>query len=256
MRLNLSVATLAGALLFSLAAVMTAQQTQVSTVLVSLQNGLGGETIPFAQAHVRVYPPPERAPASTGDLGTFSFGARPGKYDLFVGADGFKTIVKRIEVQNVPAMVINLSLWIESCPPGPCFVIYPYNPEMVLSVSPDEYDRPLRMKVADLKSLKHQIVFVGKPDTQSQESYSGVSVTDLLGLREFTGEYVFVSGDDGYIAFPRAKLATGLNGSRIVVADTLDGGSLSNRLRAFLIENGQVTQSVSGIIRIRLLTPR
>lgn len=255
-KFNLVAVTLAGALLFLLAAVMAAQQTQVSTVVVSLQDAFGGESIPFAQAHVRVYPPPERAPAATGDAGTFSFGAKPGKYDLFVGATGFKTIAKRIEVQNAPAMALNLSLWIESCPPGPCFVIEAYNPEMVLSVSPDEDDRPLTLRVADLKSLKHQVIVVNNPDTQLQESYSGVSVADLLGLSELTGEYVFVSGDDGYVAFPRAKLATGLNGSKIVVADGLDGRSFSNRLRAFLIENGQVTQSVRGIIRIRLLSPR
>ena len=256
MRLNLSAATLAGALLFPLVAVVAAQHTQVSTVVVSLQDAFGGETIPFAQAHVRVYPPPEREPAATGDAGTFSFGAKPGRYDLFVGATGFKTIAKRIEVQNVPAMVINLSLWVESCPPGPCFVIEEYSPEKVLSVSPDEYDRPLGLKVADLNFFKHQIVVINNPETKSQESYSSVSVADLLGLSELTGEYVFVSGDDGYIAFPRAKLTTGLNGSRIVIADGMDGRSFTNRLRTFLIENGQITQSVRGIIRIRVLSPR
>ena len=47
MRFNLSVATLAGALLFSLAAVMTAQQTQVSTVVVGVRD-VGGATIPMA----------------------------------------------------------------------------------------------------------------------------------------------------------------------------------------------------------------
>jgi hypothetical protein len=251
MRLNLSAAVLAGALSFPPAAFMAAQQAQVSTVVVSLQDTFGGgETIPFAQAHVRVYPPPERAPTATGDAGTFSFGARPGKYDLFVGANGFKTIAKRIEVQNVPAMVLNLSLWIESCPPGPCFVIEEHT-DKALSVSPDEDDRPLNLKVDDLKSLRHQTIVVYNPATQSQESYSGVSVADLLRLGELTGEYVFVSGDDGYIAFPRAKLATGLNGSRIVAADGMDGGSFRDRLRAFVIENGQVTQSVRGIIWIR-----
>jgi hypothetical protein len=136
-----------------------------------------------------------------------------------------------------------------------CFAVEEYS-EKVLSVSPDEDERPLTLKVADLKSFKHQVIVVNDPDTQSQQSYSGVSVADLLGLSELTGEYVFVSSDDGYIAFPRAKLAAGLNGSRIVIADELDGRSISNRLRAFLIENGQVAQSVRGVIRIRLLSPR
>ena len=142
MRLNLSATTLAGALLFPFAAFIAAQQTQVSTVVIRLQD-FGGATIPFALAHVRVYPPPEREPAATGEAGTFSFGAKPGKYDLFVGATAFETIAKRIEVQNAATTVLNLVLQVGGCPPGPCFTIEEYNPDKVLSVSPDEYDRPL-----------------------------------------------------------------------------------------------------------------
>jgi len=77
-------------------------------------------------------------------------------------------------------------------------VVEEYSAEKALSVSPDEDDRPLTLKVADLKSIRHQTIVVNNPDTQSHASYSGISVTDLLGLSELTGEYVFVSGDNGY----------------------------------------------------------
>ncbi len=250
------------ALLFLGTVDSVAQQTkELSTVVVNLQDP-GGNAI---SAYVRLFPTSVRTTEPTGGGGV-SFLAKPGKYDLFVETPGFREVATRIDVLASPRTVVRLTLQLGGCPPGPCSTIMPWEASTVLSVSDGE-SPTLTLRAADLKPLKRYGIAFDDPDKKTTEHYSGFSLADVLevlcGPRhclpsrgDAPQRYVVVTANGGFIVFPLANLIPPASEGKILIADALGGRTLPNNcLRAFLIANERVTESVLGIVGVRLVTP-
>jgi len=97
---------------------------------------------------------------------------------------------------------------------------------------------PLVLSVADLKKMPRKTLAVMNPRDKKKETYEGVLLEELLhkaGVPQ--GEqlrgpsmatYVLAEAEDGYrVVFSLAELDSGILESEVIVADTVDGASLS-----------------------------
>jgi DMSO/TMAO reductase YedYZ molybdopterin-dependent catalytic subunit len=97
---------------------------------------------------------------------------------------------------------------------------------------------PLVLSVADLKKMPRKTLAVMNPHDKKKETYEGVLLEELLhkaGVPQ--GEqlrgpsmatYVLAEAEDGYrVVFSLAELDSGILESEVIVADTVDGASLS-----------------------------
>ena len=103
---------------------------------------------------------------------------------------------------------------------------------------------PLVLTVADLKKMPRKTLSVLNPHDKKQESYEGVLLEELLrraGVAQ--GEnlrgpamatYVLAEANDGYhVIFSLAELDSGILDSEIIVADTMDGAPLPDKVGPF-----------------------
>ncbi len=261
-RLARLTATAVASILFPVAVALAAAQepTEPTTLVVTVHDP-SGAAIP--NARVWLYPRPDREPTATRD-GRLFFAAKPGDHDLFVEAPGFREVAKRIEVRADAPTAINLTLEIGGCTECVEVAALPPDSDVVLTVSDEADHRELTLRTADLKSLNHQSVAVDEPGAQTRESYSGFSLAGVIDKLCAAGNcdlrkprvYIVVTGYDGYLVLPLAGLGDAAR-AQIVVADAASGKALPHSgLRVFLIEEGHVTESVHGIIGIRLAAPQ
>ena len=135
----------------------------------------------------------------------------------------------------------------------------------VLSLLAAAHD-PLRLTAADLKALPHTSVTFHNAHTNTDETYSGVRLADLLAkmgaplgadLRgKALSDYVVASGADGY----KAVLALGevdpsFHPGEVVVADTMDGKPLDAHTGPFKLvvtEDRRPARSVRNLVALEL----
>ncbi len=100
---------------------------------------------------------------------------------------------------------------------------------------------PLSLTVADLKAMPRKTLTVVNPHDKKTEKYEGVAVEEILrtaGVPQ--GEalrgpamttYALAEAADGYrVVFSLAELDSGIVDSEVIVADTMDGAPLGDKL--------------------------
>jgi DMSO/TMAO reductase YedYZ molybdopterin-dependent catalytic subunit len=102
-------------------------------------------------------------------------------------------------------------------------------------------DKPLSLSLADLRDLPRQTLMVMNEHQKEEETYQGVPLGEILkragvpqgaALRgPALAMYVRAEGADGYAAvFALAELDSSVQDSGVLVADTLDGQPLPEKL--------------------------
>jgi DMSO/TMAO reductase YedYZ molybdopterin-dependent catalytic subunit len=100
---------------------------------------------------------------------------------------------------------------------------------------------PLTLSVADLKAMPRKTLTVVNPHDKKTEKYEGVALEEILrkagvpqgeALRgPAMATYVLAEAADGYrVLFSLAELDAGIADSEVIVADTMDGAPLADRL--------------------------
>lgn len=117
-----------------------------------------------------------------------------------------------------------------------------------------------------LKSLPHQTITVHNPHTNTDETYSGVQLIDLLTKvgaptgKDVHGkalsEYIIATGSDGYKAvIALAEAEPDFHPGQILVADTLDGKPIDAKtgpFRLIVSDDKRPARSVRNLIKIEL----
>lgn len=105
---------------------------------------------------------------------------------------------------------------------------------------------PLSLTADDLRKMPRKTLSVTNPHTQKKEVYEGVLVEELLkraGVSQ--GEqlrgralatYVVAEAEDGYrVIFSLGELDSGILDSEIMIADTMDGAPLGDKVGPFRV---------------------
>jgi DMSO/TMAO reductase YedYZ molybdopterin-dependent catalytic subunit len=103
---------------------------------------------------------------------------------------------------------------------------------------------PLTLTVADLKKMPRKTLTVVNPHDKKTEKYEGVALQEILhkagvpqgeALRgPAMATYVLAEAADGYrVVFSLAELDPGIIDSEVMVADTMDGAPLRDKLGPF-----------------------
>jgi DMSO/TMAO reductase YedYZ molybdopterin-dependent catalytic subunit len=103
---------------------------------------------------------------------------------------------------------------------------------------------PLTLTVADLKAMPRKTLTVLNPHEKKSEKYEGVALEEILrkagvpqgdALRGASmATYVLAEAADGYrVVFSLAELDSGIVDSEVIVADTMDGAPLGDKLGPF-----------------------
>jgi DMSO/TMAO reductase YedYZ molybdopterin-dependent catalytic subunit len=100
---------------------------------------------------------------------------------------------------------------------------------------------PLSLSIADLGGFPRKTLKVMNEHTGKEETYQGVPLAEILkraGVPEGSAlrgaalaTYVRAEGADGYsVVFSLAELDAGIQDSDVLVADTMDGGPIPDKL--------------------------
>jgi DMSO/TMAO reductase YedYZ molybdopterin-dependent catalytic subunit len=103
---------------------------------------------------------------------------------------------------------------------------------------------PRTLTVADLQAMPRKTLTVVNPHDKKTEKYEGVAVEEILrkagvpqgdALRgPAMATYVLAEAADGYrVVFSLAELDAGIADSEVIVADTMDGAPLDDKLGPF-----------------------
>lgn len=109
-----------------------------------------------------------------------------------------------------------------------------------ISVSGD-VQTPLSLSLADLSGFPRKTLKVMNEHSGKEETYQGVPLAEILkraGVPQGSAlrgaalaTYVRAEGEDGYsVIFSLAELDTGIQDSDVMVADTMDGGPIADKL--------------------------
>lgn len=103
---------------------------------------------------------------------------------------------------------------------------------------------PLTLTAADLKKMPRKTLTVTNPHSQKKETYEGVALEELLRKAgtpngeqmrgsAMTTYVVFEAADDYRVVFSLAELDSGILDSDVIVADTMDGAPLPEKVGPF-----------------------
>jgi DMSO/TMAO reductase YedYZ molybdopterin-dependent catalytic subunit len=103
---------------------------------------------------------------------------------------------------------------------------------------------PLTLTVAALQAMPRKTLTVVNPHDRKTEKYEGVALEEILrkagvpqgqALRgPAMATYVLAEAADGYrVVFSLAELDAGIADSEVIVADTMDGAALGDKLGPF-----------------------
>jgi hypothetical protein len=249
-------------------AVAAARPPQATPVLISVTEP-AGEGV--ANAHVRVVPAPDPAPArmDTDSKGHLSLSLKPGGYALFVNSAGFAGIATHIEVRaSGETQTIPVALQI--APSSPPVKVLPTSEKDDLLLTLYPFHDDVLIKPVDFKALPHSTLTIHNPHTNADETYSGVPLADLLAKygaplgKELRGValacYLVASGSDGYQAvFSLAELDPSFHPGEVLVADAMNGQPLDAKTGPFRMvasEDKRPARSVRNLVAIELKLAR
>jgi DMSO/TMAO reductase YedYZ molybdopterin-dependent catalytic subunit len=124
---------------------------------------------------------------------------------------------------------------------------------------------PLTLTVADLKTMPRKILTVVNSHEKKTEKYEGVALEEILrkagvpqgdALRgSAMATYVLAEAADGYrVVFSLAELDAGISDSEVIVADTMDGAPLGDRLGPFRLVAPHETRPARWVRMLKSLT--
>jgi DMSO/TMAO reductase YedYZ molybdopterin-dependent catalytic subunit len=116
----------------------------------------------------------------------------------------------------------------------------PQSADVALEIKGD-VDKPMSLSLADLRALPRQTITVMNEHEKRDETYEGVPLAEILkragvpqgaNLRgPALAIYVRAEGADGYsVVFALAELDSTIQDSGVIVADTLDGQPIPDKL--------------------------
>jgi hypothetical protein len=125
---------------------------------------------------------------------------------------------------------------------------------------------PIRLTLAELKSMTHVTVTVHNSHSNADETYSGVRLVDLLtkaggpsgnDLRgKALAQYIVASGSDGYqTVLAIGEIDPAFHPGEVMVADTMDGKALdshSGPLKLVVSEDKHPARSVRNLTEVEL----
>jgi len=127
---------------------------------------------------------------------------------------------------------------------------------------------PVNLTLTDLKAMPHVTVTVHNSHSNTDETYSGVRLADLLAkvgapsgknLRgKALAHYIVASGSDGYqTILSLGEVDSEFHPGEILVAETMDGKPLDARsgpLKLVVTEDKHPARSVRNLVQIELKT--
>jgi hypothetical protein len=248
------------AALFVLPALSAQQATTVPVAVTVVDES--GARIPHAQ--IRVVPTPDPAPKmETDDRGRLSLDLKPGGYGLFVQMLGFKKFATHVEVQTAKE-VQTILVVLQAGHIGGVEVTEASPDVLVLRVYP--YYDLVRLSMPDFKLLPHIKVSLHNSHTNSNETYSGVRLADLLSKMgaplgdELRGEalanYIVATGADGYqVVLALGEVDPAFHPGEVVVADAMNGKPLdahSGPFKLVVTEDKRPARSVRNLVSLEL----
>jgi hypothetical protein len=122
------------------------------------------------------------------------------------------------------------------------------------------------LSAADLKALPHHTVTVHNPHANTDETYSGVPLIDLLAKEgvprghdlhgKALSDYIIATGSDGYKAvIALAESDPEFHPGEVLVADSMDGKPLDAKtgpFRLVVTEDKRPARSVHNLISIEV----
>jgi hypothetical protein len=128
---------------------------------------------------------------------------------------------------------------------------------------------PVHLAIGDLKTMPHLTVTVHNSHTNTDETYSGVRVADLLtkvgapsgsDLRgKALANYIVATGSDGYQAvIASGEVDPAFHPGEVLVADSMNGKALdvhNGPLKLVLTEDRRPARSVRNLTTIELKAP-
>jgi hypothetical protein len=138
----------------------------------------------------------------------------------------------------------------------------PAAPELKISVN----QRSSALSQSDIKALPHHTVTVHNPHTNTDETYAGVPLMDLLAKESVPhghdlrgkalSEYIIATGSDGYKAvLALAEADPEFHPGEVLVADQMDGKPLDAKtgpFRLVVTEDKRPARSVHNLASIEV----
>jgi len=239
-----------------------AQQAVTAPVVITMVDPSGA---PVPGTKIRVIPAPDPLPKmETDSKGQLALNLRPGGYALFAGAQGFKPVAMHFDVrtQTEPQMVRAVFQIAQ----GGGVMVSPAQSKDDLVFYAYPYHDPAAFTPAQIKAMPHINVTVHNPHAKTDETYSGVRLSDLLAKlgaplgRELHGgalaNYVVALGSDGYEAvLSLAEVDPEFHSGEVVVADEMNGKPLDEHngpLKLVVTEDKRPARCVRNLTTIDL----
>lgn len=219
---------------------LAAQQSAISAVTIVVTDPTAA---PVPHAEIRVVPAPDPAPAKmeTDSAGRLSLQLKPGSYALYVRCPGFKMAAVHFEVsasKDTQTVPVGLQL----APSGSPTVYSAAAASLRLSAQP--YHDDVVLSPADFKALPHISITVHNAHSNTDETYSGVPLADLLAKvnaplgKELRGialtHPILATGSDGYqVVLALAEIDPEFHTGTVLVADGMNGQPLDSKSGPF-----------------------
>jgi len=199
----------------------------------------------------------------TNEQGTLALNLKPGTYRLNATRVGYFDFVKQIEVKP-SAEPQNFVIRLKQ--PASAHIRESVAPiRHTLRVSAGSYHQDVSYTLADLKSMPHTSVTIHSPHSDTDETYSGVRLADILrplgvpldkDLRGQTLTLCLIAiGSDGYrVALSLAEVDPAFHPGEVIVADSYGGETLGADapFRLIVSEDKRPARSVKNLVSIEL----
>jgi hypothetical protein len=243
-----------------------AQQSATTPVVITLTDPSGAG---FAGTKIRIIPAPDPAPKmETDSKGRLALELKPGGYALFARSPGFKTLVMHFDVREAKEVQTISGVLQVGAPGSPEVSPASSKDDLVFETYP--YHAPAAFSLSQIQSMQHITVTIHNSHTNSEETYSGVRLQDLLTKlgaplgSELRGEaledYIVASGSDGYHAvLALAEVDSSFHPGEVVVADAMNGKRLdahSGPLKLVVTEDKRPARWVRNLATIELKSAR
>lgn len=248
--------------LFSIS-VLLAQQPVVITI-----SDPSGARIPGVQ--IRVVPAPDPEPKMETDSGgQLALKLKPGEYALFGRAQGFRRLEMHFDVHEQMAPIVVKGVLQVATYSGPT-VVRPASSKDDLVVLAYPYHLPTAFSMTEIKAMAHTNVTVHNSHANTDETYSGVRLADLLTKlgaplgKELRGEalvlYVVAKAPDGYAAvLSLAEIDPEFHSGDVIVADAMNDKPLDSHNGPFKLvvtEDKRPARCVRNLNEIDLASAR
>ncbi len=217
----------------------------------------------------------------------------PGSHDISISSPGFITQSRHIDITKAtvakvilgvggtcsPCLVIeDPSAKIQTSPVSIAALVQAQTPSTMVQTSNGSSPATLQLilsgqhrqniNAADLKALPQKTVTFHNVHTNTDETYSGVPLTNLLAkygaptgdkLRgKGLSEYIVATGSDGYKAvLALAETDPSFHPGDVLIADTMNGQQIGNKdgpFRLVVTEDKRPARSVHNLVSIELRT--